>query len=136
MEATDVLAYVRSRLESDGWEVRMHEPSSETSAGIDLSHPLTSGSAFAWRSDDPNPIAFVASCLTDREFEVIRSRPTQMPHESLIGRIRVSAQANSWDADVVAVVARILRHEGLLTDAEAAWLEEAGPAWHDEVASA
>jgi hypothetical protein len=32
----------------------------------------------------------------------------------------------------MAIVARVLRHERLLTDAEAAWLETAGPAWSDD----
>jgi hypothetical protein len=65
--------------------------------------------------------------------ENFESSPSaQIVHESLLGSIRVAARANQWEPSVVAIVARVLRHEGVLTDAEAEWLEEAGPAWIEE----
>jgi hypothetical protein len=63
---------------------------------------------------------------------VIAVRPAETPHASLIRRVPTAAQVGRWHPEVVATVARILRNESLLTDAEAEWLEMAGPAWMED----
>jgi hypothetical protein len=56
-----------------------------------------------------------------------------MLHESLLGRIRRAARGNGWDHETVAVLARVLGSEGVLDSTEVAWLEDAGPAWTEDV---
>jgi hypothetical protein len=55
------------------------------------------------------------------------------PKFAFLQRFRETAQANQRQPHVLAMVARVLRHDGLLTSAEADWLESAGPAWTDRV---
>lgn len=75
--------------------------------------------------------------LDRREFRVIAEAPKEPPHASLLGKIRTAAQVSHWSPEVVATVARVLQSEDLLTEAEAEWLEMAGPAWtEDEGANA
>ena len=121
---------LKARLEPDGWAISVREPSEGANATtIKLSHPLSNPHGLAFFDDGSDQTAFVESALTDPEFEAIRARPTECPHASLLQRLRRSALANRWDPDVVAVVARVLRAENVLTADEAAWLEAAGPAW-------
>jgi hypothetical protein len=125
-----ILERVRDRLRPDGWDVSQGYTGEYFN--IKLDHPLTSGFGFGFPNDDDDHTAFVERTLARREFRVIAERPDPIVHESLLGRIRVAAQANQWPHDVVAIVARVLRHEGVITDAEAEWLEDAGPAWTEE----
>jgi hypothetical protein len=124
------LERVRDRLRRDGWAVGQGYTGEYFN--IKLQHPLTSGFGFGFPNDEDDHTAFVERALAAREFRVIAERPDPIVHESLLGSIRVAARANQWEPSVVAIVARVLRHEGVLTDAEAEWLEEAGPAWIEE----
>ncbi len=118
-----------SRLRPQGWEVD-HDAESGY-FHIRVGHPLTSRSALAFPNDGGDHSAFFETQLARREFRVIAERPEEMPNESLVGKIRVAAQANNWSADVVSVIARTLVGENVLTEEEAEWLETAGPAWHE-----
>jgi hypothetical protein len=124
------LALVVERLEPHGWTITPTEY--EVSFDIGMEHPLTSPFGVNFPNDDEDHSDFVTRSLDKREFRVIAARPQEVPHASLIQKVRTAAQVGRWDADVVATVARILRHESLLTAAEAEWLEIAGPAWMDE----
>jgi hypothetical protein len=121
---------VARRLRPEGWDVS--QGYCDSYFNIKLDHPPTSGFGFGFPNDDADHSDLVEGVLSGREFRVITSRPNEIVHESLLGRFRTAAQANQWDHDVVAIVARVLRHEGVLTDAEAEWLEKAGPAWTED----
>jgi len=79
--------------------------------------------------DDRQTIRFVENFLHHREFEIVANAPAPTPHHSLIKKLRGSGRAGHFDSDALAIVARILVSESLLTDSEAKWLETAGPAW-------
>ncbi|MDQ3823264.1 MAG: hypothetical protein M3321_08495 [Actinomycetota bacterium] len=125
-----LLDVVADRLRPDGWNV------SQGYCGIyfnvELRHKLTSNFGFGFPNDDRDHSDFVEGVLSRREFKVVANRPRAVVHESLLQRVRVSAQAHQWSHEIVAVIARLLRNERLLTDEEAEWLELAGPAWVEE----
>jgi hypothetical protein len=129
----DLLDDVRQRLRADGWSVTIGIRSERT-ANFEFEHELSTrfGCSVNPNSAEAEARAFVDKVLRRREFTVIAKRPSAIPHGSLIQRFRQAGQANQWSRDVMAIVARVLRHERLLTDAEAAWLETAGPAWSDD----
>ncbi len=123
----------RSTLEPDGWVIEVKEPSpAVTRIRIRVTHPLSGDCSFAFPDDDADHSGFVDSCLAEREFEIIRARPTSSGHVTLMQRFRRAAQGNGWPPETLATVARVLRHEKLLTEVEAEWLEAAGPAWWRE----
>jgi len=118
----------RAALEADGWTVEAGDIH-EDWWSVSVDHPLSNHSGFSGpmgRKDKSD--RFIERCLKSREFRTITERP-EIVHEALIGQIRRAALTNSFDRRVVAIFARILRDQQLLTDEEAEWLEDAGPAW-------
>lgn len=130
-ESLRTLSLVDGRLGPDGWEVT-EGYAGESTFSIDIRHALTSDHAFVFDNEDADKTRFLERCLSQREFRVIASRPPEIEHESLLRKLRACAQGFRWEHTEVATVARMLRNEGVLTDAEAEWLELAGPAWSEE----
>jgi hypothetical protein len=126
--AADLISEVRAALEPDGWKVAATAPS-EGNVYIEVDHALSSRSGFGFRDDSPTAKEGVESWLRQDEFQAVAERPAQVDHVSLIGTFRRAAAGSGWDNAVVAIVARVLRSESLLTDDEAEWLERAGTPW-------
>jgi hypothetical protein len=124
------LAIVVEQLEPHGWTATPTVFGARFRIGLE--HPLTSVFALNFENSDEDHSDFVARTLRHREFRMIEARPAEIPHASLIQKVRSAAQFGRWDPDVVELVARILRSESLLTDAEAEWLEMAGRAWMED----
>src|SRR5207249_2671615 len=124
-----LLETAKDRLEQYGWTISLE--SFGGYFGLQLEHPLTTarGVFFDTNATYDESLVFLEKTLSRREFDMIAKRPRDMPHASLVGRFRQAAQANRWTSDVLAIVARVLRHEAVLTHEESAWLELAGPAW-------
>jgi len=124
-----VAAFVKERLEADGWRVEA-DLRLEHMANCTVRHELSTQAGFGIAPDSPDDraFAFVERFLAHREFEVIARRPAT-PHASLIQRFRQTAQANRWPVETLEMAAWVLEEEGLLGEAEAEWLSEAGPAW-------
>jgi hypothetical protein len=67
--------------------------------------------------------------LGNDEFELVRSRPSSLPHAVFLGKFRTLMAGMGGSPAIVAAVARLLESSGFLTSEEADWLETAGPAW-------
>jgi len=125
--ALQVFEFVRQRLEPHGWNVRQGFVGELLN--IELRHALTSQLGIGIFNDERDQSVRIGRLLKMREFGVIEERPRDLPNESLVGRIRIAGQVGRWSPDVVTTIARVLRMESVITDAEADWLERAGPAW-------
>jgi hypothetical protein len=128
-----VASFLRDRLEPDGWRVEVDSRFGQM-ANFTVRHDLSTQAGFGILPDssDERAFAFVERFLAHPEFELMARRPPATPHVSLIQRFRQTAQANQWSVETLAMAAWTLQHEGLLTEAEAEWLAEAGPAWATE----
>ena len=124
-------ARVEERLAPDGWEVGFSAlPAAFT---VVVRHELsTRGGATFLRGDGEGGELLLEKWLGHPEFGRIARRPREMPHHRLVQRIRQSAQAGHWPTNVIPSLARVLVAESLLTDEEADWLADAGPAWSGE----
>jgi hypothetical protein len=129
--AAALVQRVRTRLEPHGWKLMVSLPSPR-SVYIALDHDLSSGRGIGFANAEPTDTAFVDEELAHREFMSIASCPTSLSNVRLLGDLRRAAHANGWSSDVLAVVARILRGHEVLTETEAHWLEDAGPAWYEQ----
>jgi hypothetical protein len=127
-DADSVHAEASRRLEDDGWRVSM--TLTGDSFTLELENDLTSGHGIVFREDDQlAPLEWLDEALSDREFEVIASRPKDPGHPGLLRALRIAAQVNGWSCRVLDEVATVLVSQSFLTDEEADWLELAGPAW-------
>jgi hypothetical protein len=121
---------VAKTLEPQGWSIEPRR--TRTGVSIRLEHPLTTPLDVNFPNDDCDHRQFVTGILAQREFAVIARAPSTVEHASLLRRLRDVASANSWDRHTLALVARVLEGEGVLSAAESEWLEDAGPAWEVE----
>jgi hypothetical protein len=120
----ELVRFLQEALEPAGWRVETSS-SDPHSVRIVLQHPLSSEIVVSLPYDQATA-AFAETFLTRSEFDVVAKAP-EVPHATLIGKIRDAAGAWGWDRADIAGIARILRSEELLTEAEADWLELAGP---------
>lgn len=125
-------AQVEERLAPDGWKVGFRAlPAAFTVA---VRHELSKeGGATFLRGDSEGGELLLEKWLGHPEFGRIARRPREMPHQRLVQSIRQSAQAGHWPPNVIPSLARVLVADALLTEEEAEWIADAGPAWSDEV---
>lgn len=129
MSVEEVVDELRRELEPRGWKLQVSTEDSEYDTVI-LEHPLTTPFEFSFNSNEPTG-ATVSRLLQRTEFGAIADAPDALPHVQLLGKLRSVAPVWGWDDRALTGIARVLRSEGLLTEAEADWLEAAGPAWAD-----
>jgi hypothetical protein len=97
---------------------------------ITLSHELTSEPHF---NVPPNGDldATAQTILRDAEIGRIASRPADLQHGVLLGRLRVVAQGWTLQPDVLGDIGSVLRSVGVISESEEDWLQSAGAAWSD-----
>jgi hypothetical protein len=69
--------------------------------------------------------------LGKREFLIVGQAPSETPHAALLLSLRQYARGYDWSEDTMSSVSQVLALHDVLTEAEAKWLEQAGPAWLD-----
>lgn len=122
---------IRRATEPYGWTVTASLRNGHV--GVTCTHDLSEQHTIGFANDEDSHAEFVERCLAHREFAVIASRPDEMPHVSLVRKLRRAASRGTiWDEHGLEMVAMILGGEGVLTQAEAAWLEAAGPTWSSQ----
>ena len=120
---------IEERLTPHGWQVAVRTMSSWVNVRVE--HELSPSSALGFPDDDSDQTKLVETWLSGSEFSAVAQAPGDVPHAPLIKRIRDAAAANGWGDDVVTPLAGLLADVGVLTLDEGAWLELAGPAWHE-----
>jgi hypothetical protein len=125
--ARAAIAMAEERLRPFGWvvETAVVPPN----VRIEVAHELSSPHGFNFLQNSREAVSFIERCLQLREFRIIADRPANITHGALLGRFRQVADANRWHDGVLAVVAQVLEAQGVISEAESLWLEEAGPAW-------
>jgi hypothetical protein len=124
-------AQVQERLAPEGWEVRFKSfPATFT---VVVKHELSTEGGVTFVRGDGREEELLTAWFGKPEFGRIARRPLEMPHVQLVQSIRQSALAGQWPSNVIPSLARVLVAESLLTDEEAEWLADAGPAWSDEL---
>ena len=118
-------------LEPDGWTVTFGDgvgrfPENRV---ITLTHQLTSEHHFTVRPDDDLD-ATAEKILNDPEIGRIASRPADLEHGVLLGRLRVVAQGWKLEPGALGDIGSALRSVGVITESEEDWLHSAGAAWH------
>ncbi len=96
---------------------------------ITLTHQLTSEHHFTVRPDDDLD-ATAEKILNDPEIGRIASRPADLEHGVLLGRLRVVAQGWKLEPGALGDIGSALRSVGVITESEEDWLHSAGAAWH------
>ena len=126
--ATEVILRLQRLLAPYGWSITLgtFKP---TLFSIVFEHPLTSDVILSADSEKQTMHDNIDRFLDQPEFDRIRQAPPGIPHAQLIRAIRENAKGLEWPESVVERLALILETQGLLTEAEAAWLEDAGSAW-------
>lgn len=131
MDTPRSIEQLRDLLEPDGWTVsfgaRERFPDNRV---IGLSHQLTSSRDFVLLpGDDIDGVAH--GILSHPEIGRIKSRPEDVQHGELLGRLRMIAEGWRWEADALGSIGSVLRSVGVISEAEEDWLRSAGPAWSD-----
>ncbi len=126
VEATTKL---KEQLEKDGWSVDLDTV--DDVEVMKISHDVSMPYSYTFEIDAIDQVR-LDEFLDHREFNVVRERPTAMPHTAFIGEFRKMAGSMNWPTSVVTVSARLLGVHGFLTSDEADWLELAGPAWRTD----
>jgi hypothetical protein len=119
--AREAVSAVETAVRSDGWVVSADVQGAYVR--ISLDHALT--------NDDRSHLRFVNEALSAPEFAIIAQRPNNVEHPELLKSLRAAATANRWDSAILETVARVLEANGLLTEDESSWLEQAGHTWAD-----
>lgn len=122
---------LRDLLEPDGWTVsftaRERFPDNRV---IRLSHQLTSEHEFVvLPGDDIDRMA--QRILSQPEIGRIKSRPEDLQHGELLGRLRMIAEGWRLEPDALGSIGSVLRSVGVISEVEEDWLQSAGPAWSD-----
>jgi hypothetical protein len=128
--AEDVLRRLDELLASSGWSVSLGTLKSPRFS-IVFEHPLTPDVILSLDSEKNTMQENLDRFLEQPEFARIKEAPRDVPHAALMRAIRENAKGLQWPTSVTERLALILEKHGLLTEAEAEWLEEAGSAWSD-----
>jgi hypothetical protein len=135
MEVVELLVQQMNReFEADGWHVNLRRSSSGVPNAWELAVEHTLSGGHGLRLDAPDPEADlqrVRDFFARREFEIVRDRPSEMPHLTLIGSLRQLLLGHSLDKSVAISLARVLHAHDVITLDEECWLEAAGPAWSE-----
>jgi hypothetical protein len=118
-----------ARLRKQGWRVEVRSSSADIE--IDLEHPASTRYEINLLRGNRDNACFLDRVFGHREFRVVASRPTEMPHTKLLRDLRRVAQARTWPEHGLVLVAGVLAENDLLSEAEAEWLAAAGPAWSE-----
>lgn len=119
---------LRARLSAQGWTVTLRPRTGTAWPRINFEHELSGEMGLLINpSEDvaPQVEGFVRD--SNAEFDAIGHRPPDMPHAALIGDLR--ERAHGWERRQIHVVAVMLLKHGVLSEAEARWMSEAGPAF-------
>jgi hypothetical protein len=97
---------------------------------IKLSHELTAEHGFvAVPGDDIDATA--EGILNHPEIARIASRPGDLQHGVLLGRLRMIAMGWKWEPDALGSIGSVLRSVGVISESEEDWLRSAGAAWSE-----
>jgi hypothetical protein len=128
--ANEVISRLEERLAPSGWNVHLGTIKPPRFS-IVFEHALTSDVILSVDSEKGSTEGKIDEFVSHPEFERMREAPIEAPHAELIRAIRENAKGGEWPADVIERLALILKVQGLLSAAEAEWLERAGAAWSD-----
>jgi len=127
--AREAVNAVEAAVRGDGWTV-----TADVEGGyvrIALDHPLSNPHTLNFPNDGRSHLRFIDEALSAPEFAIVAQRPKTVEHPELLKSFRAAATANSWDRVILETVARVLEANGLLTEDESLWLEQAGHTWDE-----